>query len=188
MCRACPGRDASPIIVADGRTETDRLLVPGKKRGSQVPFTNCRGEANLVQRGHGEAGGEEDEGREQEALGLTSAHHPHIQCEHPPSISLSSPPSGFARVRSANHLFGPYRLLPSKLFLQLVGWCCRWSLEELDQLFEEAKLVGLSIWSISCSIFFSLFPVRPEGNNTLPRTGSGMPLCRGGNKIPWEWN
>jgi hypothetical protein len=74
-----------------------------------------------VQRGHGEAGGEEDEGREQEALGLTPAHHPHIQREHPPSISLPSPPSGFARVRSANHLFGPYRLLPSKLFLQLVG-------------------------------------------------------------------
>jgi hypothetical protein len=74
-----------------------------------------------VQRGHGEAGGEEDEGREQEALGPTPAHHPHIQREHPPSISLPSPPSGFARVRSANHLFGPYRLLPSKLFLQLVG-------------------------------------------------------------------
>ena len=72
----------------------------GNGVGFFVPSINTRipssqhkaqGEANLEQRGHGEAGGEEDEGREQEALGLTPAHHPRIQREHPPPISSPLP-------------------------------------------------------------------------------------------------
>ena len=68
------------------------------KKNTRIPSSQHKpkGEENLEQRSHGEAGGEEDEGREQEAVGFAPAHHPHIQREHPPS---TTPPS-IARDRS----------------------------------------------------------------------------------------
>ena len=70
------------VGVADGLG-----FLPSKN--TRIPSSQHKpnGEENLEQRSHGEAGGEEDEGREQEAVGFAPAHHPHIQREHPPSTT-----------------------------------------------------------------------------------------------------
>ena len=72
------------------------------------------GEENLEQRSHGEAGGEEDEGREQEALGFAPAHHPHIQREHPPSTTPPFPSPQSRGTDPLNHIVHR-RSLPSNL-------------------------------------------------------------------------
>jgi hypothetical protein len=100
--------EAARPKICPTRNEFPWRTLPINTRGSPSSQHKPKGggqpeEKNLEERSHGEAGGEEDERREQEALGLAPAHHPHIQREHPSSIfpPLPFPPlHSIARDRS----------------------------------------------------------------------------------------
>ena len=94
------------------------------KKNTRIPSSQhkLKREENLEQHSHGEAGGEEDEGREQEAVGFAPAHHPHIQREHPPSTTPPFPSPQSRGTDLLNHLVHR-RSSPSNLLIgQLVLW------------------------------------------------------------------
>lgn len=85
------------VLTEEAKTDSTEKLHTGREKPQR---RRGREGKDLVQRGHGEPGVEEDRGEEQEAHGPPLAHNPRVQRERSLSILPSAP------LRSVNYL-GP---------------------------------------------------------------------------------